>query len=163
CWARIKLRHRDKIQTMQWDLVEGSLGVHRMDQEARENTPGDRLKKTVRLTVRMSEDVGLARVQVEIRKVEGTTFPEILTVEPLVSDGCIVVTQVFGRLTVAEPPKPMAKPLVPCFQGAFGRVGYAYYKGHEGASRGVTDQDPEIWNLRLEENTDLKRAGLLGP
>ncbi|RZR70899.1 hypothetical protein BHM03_00002141 [Ensete ventricosum] len=76
------------------------------------NTPGDRRKKTVRLTARMPEAAGLARVQVRIRKVEGTTFLEIMAVELPVSDGCTIVAQVFGWLTTIELP-------IPYFKGAF--------------------------------------------
>ncbi|RRT79653.1 hypothetical protein B296_00022752, partial [Ensete ventricosum] len=32
--ARIKLGHRAKVRTMQWDLAESSLGVRRRDREA---------------------------------------------------------------------------------------------------------------------------------
>ncbi|RWW61204.1 hypothetical protein BHE74_00031751 [Ensete ventricosum] len=55
------------------------------------NTPGDRQKKTRRLTVRMPEAARLVGIQAEIQKVEGTTFAEILTDKPSVSDGCTAV------------------------------------------------------------------------
>ncbi|RZR71661.1 hypothetical protein BHM03_00006262 [Ensete ventricosum] len=39
----------------------------------------------------------------------------------------------------------------------------AIYKGHEEASIRAADQDPKSWSLSLEDKTDLKRTGLLGP
>ncbi|RRT56309.1 hypothetical protein B296_00018357 [Ensete ventricosum] len=79
---------------MQWDLARRFVeGIRKLAG----NTPGDCWKKTVRLVTRMPEATGLGgidqrisqhQVQVRIRKVEGTTFPEIPTVEPPESDGC---------------------------------------------------------------------------
>ncbi|RWW32435.1 hypothetical protein GW17_00002891 [Ensete ventricosum] len=34
CWAKIKLGHRAKVRTIQWDLAESSLGVRRREREA---------------------------------------------------------------------------------------------------------------------------------
>ncbi|RRT76362.1 hypothetical protein B296_00006410 [Ensete ventricosum] len=39
--------------------------------------------------------------------------------EPSVCGSCTIAAQVFGRLTIAEPPWTTAKPPVPYFQGAF--------------------------------------------
>ncbi|RWW52405.1 hypothetical protein BHE74_00041183 [Ensete ventricosum] len=112
---------------MHSDLVGSSLGARRRDQEAhweharrsseenrkthRKNAKGYRISRIQRISQ--------YKVQVGIRKVEGTTFLEILTVEPLVSDGCTAYAQVFGRLTMAEPPRPMVELPVPYFRGAF--------------------------------------------
>ncbi|RZS28977.1 hypothetical protein BHM03_00062641 [Ensete ventricosum] len=63
------------------------------------NTLGDHRKKTGRLVTRMSDWRDQYQVQAEIRKVEGTTFAEIPTGKPLVSDGCTATAQDFGRLT----------------------------------------------------------------
>ncbi|RRT32326.1 hypothetical protein B296_00052593 [Ensete ventricosum] len=60
------------------------------------NTSGDCRKKTKRLAARMSEAIELAG---------GTTFAEILTGKPLVSDGGTAVAQVFEQLTAADPPR----------------------------------------------------------
>ncbi|RZR92543.1 hypothetical protein BHM03_00020856 [Ensete ventricosum] len=60
------------------------------------NMPGDRWKKTERLTARMPEDVGL---------VGGTTFAEISTSKPSVNDRCTAVAHAFGQLTAVDPPR----------------------------------------------------------
>ncbi|RWV94877.1 hypothetical protein BHE74_00032870 [Ensete ventricosum] len=67
------------------------------------NTLGDRRKKTGRLVVRMSEAVELTGVQAGIRKVEGTTFSEILTGKSPASDISTSATQDFGWLSAVEP------------------------------------------------------------
>ncbi|RRT73448.1 hypothetical protein B296_00029375 [Ensete ventricosum] len=67
------------------------------------NTPGDCRKKTESLIVRMSEAIELTGVQAEIRKVEGTTFSEILTGKSPASDISTSATQDFGWLLEAEP------------------------------------------------------------
>ncbi|RWV88390.1 hypothetical protein GW17_00049522, partial [Ensete ventricosum] len=61
--------------------------------------------KTERLVARMPEAIRLAGVQVEIRKVEGTTFPEISTSKSPVNDGCTTAAHAFGRLTVGKLPR----------------------------------------------------------
>ncbi|RRT40072.1 hypothetical protein B296_00043032 [Ensete ventricosum] len=88
-WAKIKLRHRAGFgrcsgisPTFARRFTEGI-------RKLAGNTPGDHRKKTERLTAIMSEAVGLTGVQVEIRKVEGTTSAKISVGKPSVSDRCI--------------------------------------------------------------------------
>ncbi|RWW66032.1 hypothetical protein BHE74_00026628 [Ensete ventricosum] len=49
---------------------------------------------------------GKHEVQVEIGKVKGITFSGFSTVVPLVSDCCIVTSQVFEQLSVVVPSSP---------------------------------------------------------
>ncbi|RRT55795.1 hypothetical protein B296_00035279 [Ensete ventricosum] len=87
---------------MEWDLVGSSLEVHRRDREARwehaRRSPEED-HKTHR------KNAGGYRIY--------------RTVEQLVSNGCNTIADVFGQLTVTEPPRSMVEPSVPYFQGAF--------------------------------------------
>ncbi|RWW41601.1 hypothetical protein BHE74_00052900, partial [Ensete ventricosum] len=68
------------------------------------NTLGDRQKNTIGFTARMPEATGLGGTG--IRKVEGTTFSEILAGKPLVSDGWSARTLEIGWRPVAAAGKP---------------------------------------------------------